>query len=77
MAVLTIRNLDDGIYQRLKDQARLNQRSIEAEARIVIGHAVELDRDAVVREAEAIRRSLVGRYTGDPVREIREDRDGR
>ena len=75
MAVLTIRNLDDDLYQRLKEQARLNQRSLEGEARLILDRALRLDRDAVIREAAAIRRSLTGRYTGDPTAEIREDRD--
>jgi hypothetical protein len=33
MATLTIRQLDDEVYQRLRERARLNNRSLEAEAR--------------------------------------------
>ena len=36
MATLTIRKLDDTIYDRLKAQARDNRRSIEAEVRHII-----------------------------------------
>ena len=36
MATLTIRKLDDAIYDRLKAQARGNHRSIEAEVRHMI-----------------------------------------
>lgn len=77
MAALTVRNLDDVVYERLREQARANQRSIEAEARVVLAKGVMLDRAAAIREMEAIRRSLEGRYTGDPTAEIREDRDSR
>ena len=33
MATLTIRQLDDEVYERLREQARANNRSLEAEAR--------------------------------------------
>ena len=37
MANLTIRNLDDAAYDRLKRDARANHRSVEAEARVRLG----------------------------------------
>jgi len=77
MAALTIRNLDDTLYERLREQAKLHHRSAEAEVRCILAQALRVDREAVVREAEAIRRSLVGRYTGDPTAEIRAHRDRR
>ena len=77
MAALTIRNLDDTLYDRLREQAKLHHRSAEAEVRCILAQALRVDREAVVREAEAIRRSLVGRYSGDPTAEIRSDRDRR
>ena len=40
IATLTIRNLDDGIKQRLRERAAKNGRSMEEEARVVLG---ELD----------------------------------
>lgn len=36
MATLTIRRLDDGAYERLKERARSNERSLEAEARDIL-----------------------------------------
>lgn len=36
MATLTIRKLDDGVYERLRAQAARNERSIEAEARLIL-----------------------------------------
>ena len=36
MATLTIRRLDDDIYARLRERARANHRSLEAEAREIL-----------------------------------------
>ena len=33
MATITVRNLDDAVYERLKREAKANHRSLEAEAR--------------------------------------------
>jgi plasmid stability protein len=75
MATLTIRNLDDAVYQQLKDRARQHQRSIEAEARVILGNGVRLDREAAIRRMDEIRRSLEGKFTGDTTAWIREERD--
>lgn len=34
MATITVRNLDDAVYERLKQEAKANHRSLEAEARV-------------------------------------------
>jgi plasmid stability protein len=75
MATITIRNLDNRVHERLREQAKLHQRSLEAEARAVLDRALRIDRSARVREAEAIRRSLEGRYTGASTAEIRAAHD--
>lgn len=36
MATLTIRQLDDEVYERLRERARANKRSLEAEARYLL-----------------------------------------
>lgn len=41
MATITVRNLDDAVYERLKREAKANHRSLEAEARARLGHFVE------------------------------------
>ena len=38
MASLTIERLDDGVYERLMDLARENNRSVEAEVRNDLEH---------------------------------------
>ena len=75
MANLTVRRLDDGIYALLKERARLHHRSLEAEARAILAAALQDDRTAVLRETAAFRATMVGRYRGDPLREIREGRE--
>lgn len=49
MATLTVRNLDDAAYERLKREAKANHRSLEAEARARIEQnvmpAAKLERD--------------------------------
>jgi plasmid stability protein len=40
MAQMTIRDLDDRVYRRLKARAKANQRSLEAEVRVILGAAV-------------------------------------
>jgi plasmid stability protein len=75
MPQLTIRNLDDEIYERLRARARLNHRSLEAEVRSILSTAASPNRAEMAKRAAAIRTSLVGRYKGDATAEIRADRD--
>ncbi len=70
-----VRNIDEQVYQRLKDRARINRRSLEAEVRTILDQAALPDRTEVVRRAAAMRARLVGRYHGDATAEIRKDRD--
>jgi len=72
---LTIRNIDDALYARLKDRARSNHRSLEAEVRAILDQQLRLDRAGVVRRANEFRRGLVGRYRGNATAEIRADRN--
>jgi plasmid stability protein len=75
MRQLTIRNLEDDVYDRLKARARINQRSLEAEVRLILNQSVSLDRSDIAKRAAAIRMTLTGRYKGDSTAEIRADRD--
>jgi plasmid stability protein len=75
VATLTVRNLDDTLYERLKEQARRNQRSLEAEARVVLAEAVGPRREEAIRRIDEFRKSLEGKFTGDTTAWIREDRD--
>lgn len=75
MRQLTIRNVDEKVYQRLKERARISRRSLEAEVRVILDQAVLPDRSEVSRRAAAMRARLAGRYTGDATAAIREDRE--
>lgn len=75
MRQLTIRKIDDRVYQRLKDRARINHRSLEAEIRAILDEAVTPDLSEFVRRTAEMRQKLKGRVKGDVVAMIREDRD--
>jgi plasmid stability protein len=75
MAEITIRDLDGHVHECPREQTKLHQRSLGDEARAILDRAPRVDRSAVTREAEAIRRSLEGRYTGNSTAEIRSARD--
>ena len=46
MATLTIRNLDDSVKQRLRERAAKHGRSMEEEARLLLGEGVGHPREA-------------------------------
>ena len=75
MRELTIRRIDEDVYQHLKERARRNLRSLEAEVRVILDQAARPDRSEVTRRAAAMRARLAGRYRGDSTAAIREDRD--
>lgn len=74
MRQITVRNVDEKVYQRLKERARASRRSLEAELRVILDAAALPDRSEFARRAAEIRNSLVGRYKGDVTKWIREDR---
>ena len=50
MATLTIRNLDDQVVEQLKQRARDNDRSLEAEVRVLLAEAAERPSRKKLRE---------------------------
>lgn len=85
MAQLLVRGLDDSEVLRLKQLARDNERSLEAEARLALRQwalrATSGERARANAEfaelAARMRKELEGRWTGDSADLIREDRDSR
>ena len=56
MGQVTIRNLDDGVLERLRTKARLNQRSLEQELREILSRAAPLsgaEKEALIRDSWA------------------------
>lgn len=61
MATLTIRKLDDGVYARLGERARRNNRSLEAEARELLDERL-VDLDDVVADLRAFHTEMRARH---------------
>lgn len=77
MAQILVRGLDDELVERLKNRARQERRSLQAEVKLILEQAARLDMKSARELAEAIRKSFKGRRFEDSVRLIREDRDSR
>jgi len=75
MAQVLVRNLDEGIVQRLKRRAERQGRSLQAELRYILEHAAKTDRLEARRVAERIRRKLANRAHSDSGRLLSEDRE--
>jgi len=77
MATLTIRRFDDGAYVRLRERAKRNGRSLEAEAREILeGNA--RDMRAVVDEIIAFNAEMAERHglmpdSTDLIRQMRDE----
>ncbi len=77
MANLTIRNLDDAVVEKLKARAKENERSLEAEIRVLLTETTERpSRKAFRKLAERISdMTPEGVKQTDSAELIREDRD--
>ncbi len=76
MANVTIRNLDDEVVARLKDRAKVNKRSLEAELRTLLSEAVNRPSHEEFRKLAArIRAMTPDVEQTDSTLLIREDRD--
>jgi plasmid stability protein len=78
MADLEVRNLDDAIASALKARAKANRVSLEEEVRRTLAASVAVDREELVRRAQALHAAAGGRPGSpelDSARTIREERD--
>ena len=77
MGNLTIRNLDDGVIDQLKAQAKANQRSLEGEVRHLLTREVSeyLRTAEFLARADALAVTTSGMKQTDSTVLIREDRD--
>lgn len=77
MATLTIRDMDDGVVERLKARAKANNRSLEGEVRRLLTEAAQgrPDRSRFLELAEEIRRMTPAVAQSETVALLREDRD--
>lgn len=77
MAQLTVRNLDDDLVRRLKIRAAQNNRSAEAEHRILLERALKPGSQDFWREVDKLRAETKGRANSNSTDLVREDRDRR
>jgi plasmid stability protein len=76
MASVTIRNLDDEVVARLKDRAKANKRSLEAELREILARSAEaMTREEFIAFAKHVRTMTPEMPQTDSTLLIREDRD--
>lgn len=77
MSQILVRDLDPAVVSRLKQRARRNRRSLQAEVRVVLEELAskEAARDAAWSVADEIRSQLSGTPQTDSSELIREDRD--
>lgn len=75
MKALTIRNVDEQVYQRLQEMARLNKRSLQAQIRLILEREVQLAEGSQLHQAQEWRRRLTNRPWGNIVDDIRRERE--
>lgn len=61
MATLTIRRLDDGVYERLRTRAKANGRSLEAEARTILTEQAR-DHDSIIKDLVRLNAEMGARH---------------
>jgi plasmid stability protein len=75
MGQLLVRNLDDDLIRRLKEQATAHGRSAEAEHRMILECALRPASESFAERAARWRRRTAGRESTDSAELIRADRD--
>ncbi len=74
---LSIKNVPDGVVQRLRERAERHHRSLQGELLAIIEAAVQEDGPAAAAEVLAEVRRLGVRMPSEAAALIRADRDGR
>jgi antitoxin FitA len=77
MGQLLVRNLDDGVIERLKRQAEARKIALEQLLREILSGAAGPSRQEVLEAADRIRRMTPKRLNDDSTDLIRADRDNR
>lgn len=78
MAQILVRDLDEGVVGRLRALAAEHNRSLEAEARVILSQASTrkvLDHQAAAARLAEFRRRMEGQAFPDSTALLREDRD--
>jgi plasmid stability protein len=73
---LLVRDVDDATWERLRDRADRNGRSLNSELKLILDRAAQaVDMKTAREQAEEISRRLAGRHHSDSAALLREDRD--
>lgn len=75
MPQVLIREIEPAVFERLKERARKNGRSFEAELRLILKDAAEERAATVTPELERVREMFKGRTFSDSAELLREDRN--
>lgn len=75
MAQVLIREVEPEVIEKLKERARANGRSLEAELRQIFRQAAGEKQPRDLSEVERIRALFAGRSFSDSVELLREDRE--
>jgi len=75
MPQVLVRDLDETVMQKLKERARQNGRSLEAELRTILQRAAGEPMTAVPPELQRVHEMFNGRTFRDSAELIRRDRD--
>lgn len=74
MKTLTVRNVPDDLYRALSALASRNRRSLQQQVLVVLERVRVLDQPSPLRRSADWRKRLAGRFLGDTVSEVREER---
>jgi plasmid stability protein len=79
MGQILVRNLEDGVIERLKARALKADKSLEQTVRDILTEAAKPSREEILTEMDRIREAIRARHGGDigfdATAAIREDRD--
>ncbi len=77
MPDVLVRGVDESVLESLKEKAKENGRSLQAELQIILTHAAERKTLDAQETARRIREALSGREHTDSVQLLREARENR
>ena len=75
MAQVLVRDVDAGVLERLKAQAKRHGRSLQGEVKVILIEATDLSLREANRVSTQWRKRLAGRAFSDSAGLIREDRN--
>ena len=75
MPQVLVRGIEAVVVERLKDRAKQNGRSLEAELRLILNQASNDSVAQMQAEVARVRAMFVGRQLSDSTEFLREDRD--